>query len=194
MKPNLEWLRKQAKRHLDELRKPDARPNLADAQLAIARQNGFPSWRALKAHSDSLSVEGQLFVAARRGDVQPLSGLLDQHPETLQARDEPYEWTLLHAAAGEGQLAVVDLLLRRGLDPNAREKGDNTYAMHWAAAAGKLDVVRRLADAGGDVIGHGDDHEMEIIGWATCWGGPDEDAHPARLQVLVIRGPRPPNF
>jgi len=25
--------------------------------------------------------------------------------------------------------------------------------MHWAAAAGHLEVVRRLADAGGDVIG-----------------------------------------
>lgn len=190
MKPNLEWLRKQAKRHLDELRKTDPQAKLADAQLAIARQNGFPSWRALKAHSDSLSVEGQLFVAARRGDVQTLSGLLDQHPETLQARDEPYEWTLLHAAAGEGQLAVVDLLLRRGLDPNAREKGDNTYAMHWAAAAGKLDVVRRLADAGGDVIGHGDDHEMEIIGWATCWDGTDDADHRAVVEFLLSRGAR----
>ena len=53
---------------------------------------------------------------------------------------------------------AVDLLLARGLDVNTRERGDNTYAMHWAAAAGHLDVVRRLAEAGGDVIGHGDDH------------------------------------
>ena len=190
MKPNLEWLRKQAKRQLDELRKTDPLAKLADAQLAIARQNGFPSWRALKAHIDSLSVEGQLFVAARRGDVETLGGLLDQHPEKLQARDEPYEWTLLHAAASEGQLAAVDLLLRRGLDPNAREKGDNTYAMHWAAAAGKLDVVRRLADAGGDVVGHGDDHELEIIGWATCWDGTDDADHRAVVAFLLSRGAR----
>jgi len=141
-------------------------------------------------HIDSLSVEGQLFVAARRGDVETLGGLLDQHPEKLEARDEPYEWTLLHAAAGEGQLAVVDLLLRRGLDPNAREKGDNTYPMHWAAAAGKLDVVRRLADAGGDVVGHGDDHELEIIGWATCWDGTDDADHRAVVAFLLSRGAR----
>ena len=190
MKPNLEWLRKQAKHHLDELRKTDPQAKLAAAQLAIARQNGFPSWRALKAHVDSLSVEGQLFDAARRGDVETLTALLDQHPEKLQARDEPYEWTLLHKAASEGQLATVDLLLRRGLDPNSREKGDNTYPMHWAAAAGKLDVVRRLADAGGDVVGHGDDHELEIIGWATCWDGTDDADHRAVVAFLLSRGAR----
>ena len=84
----------------------------------------------------------------------------------------------------------MDLLLRRGLDVNTREKGDNTYAMHWAAAAGHLDVVRRLADAGGDVVGHGDDHELEVIGWATCWDGCDDAAHRAIADFLVSRGAR----
>ena len=41
--------------------------------------------------------------------------------------------------------------------------------MHWAAANGHLGVVRRLVDAGGDVVGRGDDHALEVIGWATCW-------------------------
>src|SRR3954454_21971686 len=85
---------------------------------------------------------------------------------------------------------MVDELLARGLDPNARERGDNTYAMHWAAAAGALDVVRRLADAGGDVVGVGDDHELEVIGWATCWDGADDAAHRAVADFLVSRGAR----
>jgi ankyrin repeat protein len=62
--------------------------------------------------------------------------------------------------------------------------------MHWAAAAGHLDVVRRLADAGGDVIGRGDDHELEVIGWATCWDGCNDDAHRAVAGFLVSRGAR----
>jgi ankyrin repeat protein len=82
----------------------------------------------------------------------------------------------------------VDLLLRRGLDPNTREKGDNTYAMHWAAAAGHIDVVRRLIEAGGDVIGLGDDHELEVIGWASCWDGCDDDVHRAVVDLLVKHG------
>ena len=57
-----------------------------------------------------------------------------------------------------------------------------------AAAAGHLDVVRRLADAGGDVTGHGDDHELEVIGWATCWDGCDDGAHRAVAEFLIGRG------
>src|SRR5207237_10034997 len=98
--------------------------------------------------------------------------------------------TLLHVAAFAGHISCVDLLLGRGIDVNVREKGDNTYPMHWAAAAAHLDVVRRLADAGGDVVGQGDDHELEVIGWATCWDGADDDAHRAVADFLVSRGAR----
>lgn len=188
--PNLDWLRKQAKRVLDELRTVDPAARLADAQFALAKSYGFSSWRALKAHVDSLTIDGQLFDAARTADVAKLRALLDEHPDKLYAREKPYAWTLLHAAAQNGHLAVVELLLARGLDVNAREKGDNTYAMHWAAAAAHLDVVRRLADAGGDVVGRGDDHELEVIGWATCWDGCDDAAHRAVADFLVSRGAR----
>jgi ankyrin repeat protein len=188
--PDLDWLRKQAKRRLAELRRANPAAQLSDAQFELAKQYGFASWRALKSHVDSLTVEGRLFEAARTGDAGTLSSLLDRHPEKLHARAKPYEWSLLHAAADAGQLQVVDLLLKRGLDVNTRERGDNTYAMHWAAAAGHLDVVRRLADEGGDVIGHGDDHDLEVIGWATCWDGCDDPAHRATADFLVSRGAR----
>jgi hypothetical protein len=135
---NLEWLRKQAKRRLLDLREANLDAQLSDAQFDLAKQYGFSSWRALKAHVESLAVESQLFDAARNGDVDTLVALLDKHPDKLHARAKPYEWTSLHVAAQKGPVASVDLLLRRGLDVNTREKGDNTYAMHWAAAAGQL--------------------------------------------------------
>jgi ankyrin repeat protein len=182
--------RARSKRRPLELRAANPNAQLSDAQFDLARQYGFSSWRALKEHIDLLTVEGQLFNAARSGDVDTLTTLLDKHPDKLHARAKPYEWTLLHAAAQNGRLPAVDLLLNRGLDVNTRETGDNTCAMHWAAAGGHLDVVRRLADAGGDVVGHGDDHEMAVIGWATCWDGCDDDAHRAVVGFLVSRGAR----
>jgi ankyrin repeat protein len=187
-KPNLDWLRKQAKRRHEELREADPAAQLSEAQFDVAKQYGFRSWRALKAHIDGLTIDGQLIEAARTGDVATLALLLDRHPDKLHVRVPPYEMTLLHVAARH--LDAVDVLLKRGLDVNAREKGDNTYAMHWAAAGGELDVVRRLADAGGDVIGHGDDHQLEVIGWATCWNGCDDEAHRAVAAFLVARGAR----
>ena len=187
--PNLDWLRKAAKRRLEELRGGNPDAQLADAQFDLAKQYGFSSWRALKAHIDSLTLEGQLFAAAKN-DANKLAVLLDAHPDKLLVRDEPYEHSLLHAAAQSGNLAAVDLLLKRGIDVNIREKGDNTYPMHWAAAAGHVEIVRRLIEAGGDVVGHGDDHELEVIGWATCWNGTDTDAHRAVVDVLVRHGAR----
>jgi ankyrin repeat protein len=187
--PNLDWLRKEAKRRLDAMLRANPDSRLADAQFELAKQYGFSSWRALKSHIDSLTIEGQL-VDAAKNDAERLKALLDEHPDKLQSRSKPYEWTLLHAAAEAGNLAAVDLLLERGIDVNTRESGDNTYPMHWAAAAGHVDVVERLIDAGGDVVGHGDDHELEVIGWASCWDGTNTDAHRAVVDMLVRHGAR----
>jgi ankyrin repeat protein len=185
--PDLDWLRKEAKHSLAKLRKTNPAARLATAQFEVAARFGFPSWRAMKAHIDSLPIDGPLIAAARNGDAKTLLALLEKHPEKMHVRVPPYDGSLLHIAATHGHLPIVDLLLARGFDPNLREGGDNTYAMHWAAAQGHLDVVRRLADAGGDVVGRGDDHEVEVIGWAAF--GQD----PTRQKIadfLVSRGAR----
>lgn len=50
--PSLEYLRKLAKNRLPELRRTDPDAKLATALLHVAREYGFPSWRALKAQLD----------------------------------------------------------------------------------------------------------------------------------------------
>jgi ankyrin repeat protein len=93
-------------------------------------------------------------------------------------------------AARSGDLPRVRELIAAGVNVNAREPGDNTTAMHWAAAAGHASIVEALAEAGGDVVGSGDDHEIEVIGWATCWEGCDDDAHRKVVDILIAHGAR----
>jgi hypothetical protein len=52
--PNLEHLKNQAKELLRERRQHHRRATLASAQHALAREYGFKSWRALKAHVESV--------------------------------------------------------------------------------------------------------------------------------------------
>jgi ankyrin repeat protein len=198
---SLEYLKKLAKDHLKELRRAQPETQLAAALLAVAREHGFPSWRALKAEVERRQMDtvAQFFDACARGDLSRASALLDQEPSLVDAGNPKAHytgWTALHDAARAGNLPVVRFLLERGARPNAREAGDNTYPLHWAAARGPVGVVQALVDGGGDVHGFGDVHELDVIGWATVFSTRDGEPAgftPVRLEVtafLVERGAR----
>ncbi len=59
-RPSLEHLKNEAKQRLKRLRAGDPHAKLAAAQLVVARQYGFSSWRPLKAHVDKRAVEKTL--------------------------------------------------------------------------------------------------------------------------------------
>ena len=168
-RPSLAYLKKRSKERLAELRKRDARAKLADAQLAIARDYGFSSWRALKAEIDRRRAPmlASFFSACRKGDLETLRDLLATEPGLARERSAEGS-TGLHLAVEH--LEAVRLLLEHGADPNARDTGDNASPLHFAAGGGSVEVVRALLDAGADVHGMGDAHELEVIGWATCFG------------------------
>jgi hypothetical protein len=65
--------------------------------------------------------------------------------------------TLLHGAAGAGRLAMVELLVQLGADPNAEDAGGHTplYFVGNECRAGGGTVVRALAHAGADVNANG---------------------------------------
>ena len=73
---------------------------LADAQFDLAKQYGFASWRALKAHIDSLTVDGRLFDAARRATSRRWPRCSTRIPTSCSvARRSRTSASLLHAAA-----------------------------------------------------------------------------------------------
>ena len=63
--------------------------------------------------------------------------------------------TLLHVAAGKGELRIVKALLKAGADADARSTGGHTPLYDAANQSGTADVVRALVSAGANVIGSG---------------------------------------
>jgi len=180
---SLEYLKKLAKERLAGLRRQDPAARLSAAQLAVARAHGFSSWRALKAEVDRRrrpALEA-FFAACSAGDVSALRGLLDRDPGLVRERSRGT--TGLHVAVRHPD--AVRYLLERGADLNARDAGDNAIPL-FDAAAGPLESVRALLDAGSDVHGFGDAHQLEVIGAATVFGVMDRDV----VDLLVERGAR----
>jgi ankyrin repeat protein len=194
---SLEYLKKLAKDRLRELRIADPKVKLTTAQLAVARDHGFTSWRSLKTHLEQRQVTDATlyFEACSKGDIDSLRALLASAPALIRANRANTSvrgWTGLHEAAKQGHTEAVRILLSHGADPNARETGDNTYPLHWAAAHRHPEIVRALLDAGGDVHGTGDHHGLDVIGWATYFRDPGRPVgdKPEVATLLVERGAR----
>jgi ankyrin repeat protein len=139
-RPNLDWLRKTAKQELHELRKTNPSAKLASAQLALAREYGFRSWRALKAEVDrqqALASSGDQTVAALlravgTGQIDTVRAMLAATPELVNAVGPHPFWggrpQPLHVSIDTKRRDVFDLLIAAGADVN----GSNEHNEHWS--------------------------------------------------------------
>jgi len=152
-RPSLEFLKNLAKDRLPEMRRANPAARLADAQLAVAREHDFPSWRALRAELDRRLAAAepdpvvQLFAAIRGGDAGIVDGLLAAHPALANARDEEGS-TPLSAAVDAHRAALIPLLLRRGGDPHLVYAHSAHTPLSWAVVIEAYDCARALMEAG----------------------------------------------
>jgi ankyrin repeat protein len=109
--------------HSADTSQPFAEQALNQAQLVVARENGFPSWPRLKAYIEALersrqqSREDRLQSIMRARDLDALRAFIAAHPDSPRFRIEPVGDTPLHLATGwqEG----TEVLLEVGADINA---------------------------------------------------------------------------
>src|SRR5499427_3738856 len=158
-RPNLEYLKKLAKDRLHNLQRANPSAQLADAQLAVAREHGFASWRKLRAHLDSLAAPRlaptdaapalveEFFGAVNRGDEAALGRMLATEPSLVNAR-HPDGTTPLLAAADHNKPGVIALLLDRGGDPGSIYEHSAHTPLSWALTVGSFDAAHALVGGG----------------------------------------------
>jgi ankyrin repeat protein len=145
-RPHLDWYRKAAKAKLAEIRRDRPAARLAEAQLAVAREHGFSSWRKLKDAVDAAQT-AQFFEAIRHHDVERVRGLLEDRAG-LASTKTPAGQTPLHVAAEANSGAIVELLLAHGADPVTRYGSSAHTALSWAVTTSAFAAAEALVRGG----------------------------------------------
>jgi ankyrin repeat protein len=101
----------------------------------------------LHSHSYQASPE-DIFKTAAEGNLAKVKELVEKNPELVKAKDKESE-TPLHKAAAQGHMDVVNYLISKGADIDARNNANQNPLLH-AAYYGKTEVVKFLLDKGAD--------------------------------------------
>lgn len=141
-RPSLAQLRKQAK----ELKESGQHPTLSEAQLALARQYGFPSWPKLKFAVDQDTL-GRLMV---EGDYDRLRQLLEESPKLVSTQNPEGNYPL-HVAAGMDDPVLIDILLDAGAPIQQKWSGSAHTALSWAVTSGAQHSALKLAQRGANL-------------------------------------------
>jgi ankyrin repeat protein len=192
-RPSLEHLRKEAKDLLHAARAgeaaalariaavkrtaPDDPIILAHAQLAIAREYGFPSWPTLARHVESLAPRG--FV------LRPLIRPVELSPGrqwkladgTFATADDVYA---MFVASRDGAIEDVKRLVARAPSLAAVEY-NYTPPIHFAVREGHSDVVEFLLDRGADPAYRSYPFQESLLTFA------EDHRHDAVAELLRLR-------
>jgi hypothetical protein len=156
--PDIDWLKKTAKQRLAELRVSNPAAKLHQAQLAIARDYGFKSWRALKVHiahiESNMTADHdreRVFEAARVGDVEAVRRALASGFDPMTPDDGG---RTIYQIAKERRHEAIELLARdiqaRSTRPEAEARA--IRAIISAAQSGNVTELRARLDAHPELI------------------------------------------
>ena len=171
-RPNLEYLKNEAKDRLVDLRRADPRAQLADAQHALSIEYGFASWPKLKEHVESLAATLQNPIAGgwiadvarskrhpsnqfrsarihfnvRGNTVEIVDEFVDETGKAVRGRNT-LEADGVERASGNGY-AISAALGARGLETVAKKDGQEIGRSTYTVSADGRTLT--IADSNGD--------------------------------------------
>jgi ankyrin repeat protein len=175
LRANLEWLKKASKERLDALRASDPDAQLSDAQLAVAREFGFPSWRKLKSHVEELRAKldvvvpadvrqraaadpvaaddpdsAKFFAAIEAGETRAVTDFLTRRPGLANALG-PMGQTPLHVAAQCNDPQIAAMLVAYGADPGTKFGKFGHTPLSWAVTCNAMECAATLVQLGAEL-------------------------------------------
>jgi hypothetical protein len=196
--PNLEQLRHQAKDLLRAIRRGEAAAledlaahhpervepaaaKLADAQLALARSYGVPSW-------PRLVIACEMIDAIRRDDIETVRTLVRKHPQLVKEQAcgmESSNWgPPMSFAANLGRDRIIAMLRGMGAE-------DVQHAFGRACLQGQIETAKQLLAMGArptadDVMGCLETQDAEGLSLLLDLGAELADSHGSRIEPVVM--------
>ena len=101
---------------------------------------------------------------------------------TLQQLKDGFAW-----ACEFGRTSVVDFLLEKSMDVDAKLKHDGQTGLHWAALGGHVDVVKLLLLRGAPIDMKDESYGGTPLGWALYgWGAPENQGREDYYEVVAL--------
>lgn len=154
---------------------------VADAAMK-GNKDALRSLLQRKADVNARQIDGTtaLHWAVRADDLETTDLLIRAGANVSAANREGATPLLL--ASINGNAAMLEKLIKAGVNPNAPLTKDGDTALMMAARTGKTDAIKVLLDLGANVNAKESWGETTALMWAVS------ERHPAAVKILVERG------
>jgi hypothetical protein len=143
------------------------------------------------------AAESPVADAAQRGDLEIVRTLLRDGADVNAAQGDGM--SALHWAAQTGQVAIVDVLLYAGANPEATTRLAGYTPLHLASRAGHAEAITKLLEGQADITARSGTGVTALHFAAASGRAGDSAAGPARSSavrraaslIAALRSPKP---